>query len=550
MRIGIHKSEVIFHGDEVLGQAVIVASGIELFAEPGGTCMTGEEYAEVKNELGLKIEALGEKTVKNVDRSVKVYEIKPKATDKEQQSAVTKESIPSVAVLPFENLSPDPEQEYFCDGVSEEIINALTQINDLKVIARTSAFSFKGKDISIRDIARELDVQWVLEGSVRKAGDDLRITAQLIKVADQSHVFSKNYDRKFENIFAIQDEISLSVVEELKGQIFQKEIQQITKRQKIDVKAYELYLKGWQLSNNYQIEKARPFIDESLAIEPDFFPARMLLVMNMTFMGWSGHISPHDVYPKGKDMGIRALELDESNAEAHYILSEIYLNYDWNFSQAYEHLKYVMELNPGSSLTHVLFSLYYEKTGRFAEAITYIQKAIELDPLSQLNYGVYLDILYLMGDYETFMQVYDKAKGILTDTFTLDFLLHRLYSIQGRYEDALEFYSSNKEHFTLITMPFVSLGISMVRAGKIEDARKLLHDWKKQKEDHYFPCLPLASLNFALGELDEGFVWLDKSVSDHEPALLYVPFDPYFDEVRSDERYKTIMHKVIPNGYE
>ena len=549
LRIGIHTGDL----KSGIGTSDIIASNIAGSTTPGGICISGKVYASIQHKNEITAEYLKDVKPAGIDEPVSVYTLtapglqQPAVNAHEISVTKDKSTKPSIVVLPFVNMSSDPEQEYFCDGITEEIINALAHIEDLKVIARTSAFFFKGKDITIKKIGDELDVGWVLEGSVRKVGNRLRITVQLITVEDQAHIFSKNFDRTLEDYFAIQDEISLSVVEILKGKLLTKEKVRMTQRQAIGIEAYELYLKSWQLCNNYEMQKALPYINELLLIEPDYVPAQMLKASMIAGAGWSGNKAPHDVYPVARTKGLQALKLDENNPEVHSLLSEILVNYYWDFSAALGHLERLMELSPGSSFTHVQWALYYEKTGRMPEAVTRIKKALEVDPLSQLNYGIYLDILYLMREYETFMQVYDIARSQLPDTFTLDLLLYRLYSEMGKHEEAMAYFRSIAvEHLWIKTLPCATMGIAMVRAGETDEARKLIDTWEQEKEQDYFPSRPLADIHFALGDIEKGFYWLNRTAEEREPAMLYVPFDPFYDSFRSDERYKAIMKKIVP----
>jgi adenylate cyclase len=245
-RIGIHTGDVLQDGDRIYGDGVNIAARIESLADPSGICVSGLVYTQVKNKLNLDYEFIGKQTVKNITEPVPVYRIKSlsetkvkKNTDNDPISIIN--SKPSIVVLPFVNMSNDPDQEYFSDGMAEEIIGALAKLEGLKVISRTSAFFFKGKDVNLRTIGQELNVEHVLEGSVRKAGNKIRITAQLIKVSDDDHLWSENYDRELEDVFAIQDEISNAVVENLKVKLLKKASEPLVKDYTKSLEAYELY---------------------------------------------------------------------------------------------------------------------------------------------------------------------------------------------------------------------------------------------------------------------------------------------------------------------
>ncbi|MDH5386209.1 MAG: protein kinase, partial [Candidatus Aminicenantes bacterium] len=272
----------------------------------------------------------------------KIKEIKPEAIKSEEWKN-------SIAVLPFQNISADPEQDYFCDGLAEELINALTQIKVLRVVARTSAFSFKGKDIDIREIGRKLNVEVVLEGSVRKAGNRLRVTAQLINVADGYHLWSERYDRDMEDIFAIQDEISLAIVEKLKVKLLGKEKAAIVKRYTEDQDAYNLFLKGrhyFQMMTEEGYEKAIGCFEQAIQMDPNFALAYTGLGWIYQSRSYWESLPPHEAYPRARTYIKKALEIDHSLAEAHGLSGVISTLYDWNWVAAEQDFKNALKLNP------------------------------------------------------------------------------------------------------------------------------------------------------------------------------------------------------------
>jgi serine/threonine protein kinase/tetratricopeptide (TPR) repeat protein len=309
------------------------------------------------------------------------------ATEKSTGRGRAAEHRPSIAVLPFTNLSADPDQEYFCDGMAEEIINALTHIESLRVVARTSAFAFKGKSIDIREIGRKLDVESLLEGSVRKAGSRVRITAQLINVADGYHIWSEKFDREMEDIFGIQDEISLAIVDSLRIKLLGKQKAGLTRHHTQNLDAYQLYLKGryfWNRRTRGALDKAASYFHQAIEKDPEYAFAYVGLADAYLILYIHGHIPVKEAYANAKKAVVRALELDNSLAAAHTSLAEIKKTFEDDPEGAERAFKRAIGLNPGYATAHHWYSILLSVTGRFTEAIEEGERALELDPLSTI----------------------------------------------------------------------------------------------------------------------------------------------------------------------
>jgi len=281
---------------------------------------------------------------------------------------------PSVAVLPFANLSADPEQEYFCDGMAEEIINSLAQLDRLRVVARTSSFAFKGKNEDIREMGRQLGVETLLEGSVRRAGNRLRVTTQLINVADGCHLWSERFDREMEDVFAIQDEISLAVTDALKLRLLGEEKKKIVKRHTENFKAYRAYLKGryhWFIRSSESIERAIEYLKEAVAIDPEYALAYAGLADCYWVLSIYLPVDPEEIYPKAKAAAMKALELDDSLAEAHAALACIMINYEWDWAGGKREIGQAIELNPGYATAYQWRAEGLITLGRFDEAVAH-----------------------------------------------------------------------------------------------------------------------------------------------------------------------------------
>jgi TolB-like protein/Tfp pilus assembly protein PilF len=346
----------------------------------------------------------------------------------------------SIVVLPFVNISPEEGQDYFCDGLSEEIINALSHIRELRVVARTSAFAFKGKEIDIREVGEKLNVDAVLEGSVRKAGDRLRITAQLINVADGYHLWSERFDREMKDVFNIQDEVTLEIVDKLKIELLGKEREQVVKRYTDNLEAHNLLLKGWYFwakRTKEGLKRGLECLHQALEIDPAYALAHAQLAFNFFSLGWLGFTRPREAIPKGKASAQKALEIDSSLPQAYAALGFISLFYDWDWPAAENGFKKALSLNPGLDNANFGYACFLASLGRHAESVLALKKAVEFDPLS-LRMNAELGFCFRLA------RRYDEAQEQLKKTIEMDpnfGLAHDymgiLYNDKGMYKEAI-----------------------------------------------------------------------------------------------------------------
>ena len=321
----------------------------------------------------------------------------------------------SIAVLPFQDMSPQKDQEYFCDGMTEEIINALAHVGSLKVIARTSAYAFKDKHIDMREIGNKLDVETLLEGSIRKDGNHLRITAQLINVVDGSHLWSEAYNRELEDVFAIQEEISLAIVGHLKVELLGEETEAIVKRHTENLEAYNLFLKGnyyWQMMTTEGFNKAVECYEQALQEDQNYSLAYSWLAATYMTSTTYGGVPPNQAYPKAKEYTRKALEIDSTLADAHITSGCLSIDYDWNWKVAEQEYKLALKLNPNSAAAHLTYSWFLTFTDHINQAITEAERALKLDPLS----GYYHSML---GHAYLHAHQYDRAIEKLQWTITM-----------------------------------------------------------------------------------------------------------------------------------
>lgn len=383
IRIGIHVGDVIHRENDVFGDGVNIASRIQPLADPGGICISEDVARLIRNKIAEPIVELGKHTLKNIQEPMGIYKI---SLSQPVTSSADGEKK-SIAVLPFANLSPDPENEYFSDGLTEELINVLAKIEGLRVTSRTSVFAWKSKNEPIRRIGEQLNVNTVLEGSVRKAGNRLRITAQLVNVADDSHLWSERYDREMEDVFVVQDEIARAIVEALKIKLVGEEKCQLVKCATNSIEAYNLYLQGrfhWNKRSKEGFERAIKYFERALQIDPNYAPAYAGLADCYTLLASYGYINPQEGFPKAREAALKALDLNEALAEAHASLAAIKLNYDQDLQRAEQEIERAIELNPNYATAHHWHAATLLGLGRIEEALAAIQRALELDPLSAI----------------------------------------------------------------------------------------------------------------------------------------------------------------------
>jgi len=454
---------------------------------------------------------------------------------------------PSIAVLSFADLSPNKDQEYLCDGLAEELINALSQIKDLRVVARTSAFSFKGKEIDIREIGKKLNVDTLLEGSVRKAGNRLRIAAQLVNVADGYHLWSERFDRSIEDTFAIQDEISLAIVDKLKVKLLGKEKANLLKRHTHDLEAHNLYLRGrwfWNKRSEDGLKKAIEYFKLAIEKDPNYALAYAGVADSYYVLPYYSSLRPKDVYPKAKDAVMKALELDETLGEAHASLAAMKRAYEWDWVGAEKEYKRAIQLNPNYATAHHWYGYYLLIMARFDEALEEIEIALELDPLSpsiNLDAG---EVHFNARQYDRARAQYQKIIEMNPNFSYAHWGLGKIYLAKSKYEEALSEFQKEKGLGGWNTYLESWIGIAYAKMGQRVKAQELLDNLLERSKHVYISPYGLAMFYFALREDNQGFAWLDKAYEEREYWLCYINVERLFDNIRSNPRFRAFLKKM------
>jgi serine/threonine-protein kinase len=459
-------------------------------------------------------------------------------------------TAPSIAVLPFANLSHDPENEYFSDGISEEIITALAQVEGLRVVSRTSAFQFKGKTGDVREIGQSLRVVSVLEGSVRIAGDRVRVAVQLVNVADGYQVWSQRFDRRMEDIFAIQDEIAQSIVSALRIKLATGASQtaQVAPRPRPDnMAAYTLYLKGryqWNKQTEEGLRSAAQYFEEAIAEDPQYAPAWAGLADYNIALGFWSVMPPDELWPKARKHALRAVELDPSLPHAQISMGYVRVFCDWNWTEAGRHFQTAVELSPGDSQARYAHAVYLTQMSRVDEALIEMRHALSLDPLA-LNVNTALALVYY------YRREYDRATDLAQKTLQLDpnhfemqvgLACIRLQT--SRFEEgvqALEALSAASGDNPII---LGLLGYGYGVAGMDSKAHDIIDKLELLSKERYVAPISRALVHIGLAAHDEAFAWLDRAAAAHDVLLCYLDVMPCYDPLRRDARFRALRQKI------
>ncbi|MEN8251634.1 MAG: protein kinase, partial [Bacteroidota bacterium] len=445
----------------------------------------------------------------------------------------------SIAVLPFVDMSSEKDQEYFCDGISEEIINTLSHINELRVVARTSVFSFKGKNIDVREIGEKLNVEYILEGSVRKSENRLRITAQLIKATDGYHLWSNKFDRNMVDIFKIQEEISMAVMKNLKVKLLENKQSKLSRRQTENLEAYKMYLRGlhfWNKRSAEGLTKSIELFQQAIEVDPDYALAFSGLADAYSMLPYYSSYSFEEAIPKARESALKGLEIDNTLAETNTSMAYIKSMFDNEWEEGEKLFKKALEINSGYAMGHHFHGEHFRYQGRFDEALVEIQKAHELDPLSLIINRNLGRILIWNGQY-------DDAVNVLKKTLELDSTFPQIYENLGFAYLNLSKY--NKALIEFKNEPDLDLwcAIANVKLGYRDEATKMVSEILKNRVPNQ---LKLARLYFVLGENDRGFSCLNKHYEENKIGLSLLQFKvfDFWKNVRSDPRFTELFKRL------
>jgi eukaryotic-like serine/threonine-protein kinase len=449
-----------------------------------------------------------------------------------------------LAVLPFVNLSSDPENEYFSDGMTEELINALTKVAGLRVTARTSVFAFKGKDVDFREIGQKLNVTSVLEGSVRRAGNRLRITAQLVNAADGYYVWSETFDRGMADIFAVQDELARAITASLKVKLTAD-----AEPPRVNVDAYTKYLQGLHHVNRFTVEgyrEAIEFFQAALLIDPLYPPPHAGIANCYAMLGfdWYAGTAPREAMPLAKLAATRALELDESLAKGHLALGQVRMLFEWDWTGAEASFRRAIELNPGLSLAYHWLSLLLSTRNRHQESIEAIQRARDLDPLSLVINQNLGRAYHLAGQYDQAIEHYHRTLTLQPGFFTAQAMLAESLTALRRYDEALAVLQDAEEVTGPRSLLFMLLAFVLGRMGRMEDGRRALGKLIELSNRGHVPLYHLAVAHYSVGSEAAAFDNLERAYDQRSTMLPWLGMHGFWDNATGHPRFRRILEKL------
>ena len=542
LRVGVHLGDVVESQGDISGDAVNVASRIEPLAEDGGVCLTRQVYDHVQNKFELPLESLGSKSLKNVAVPVEVYKM-VMPWDEGKAAPHIQLDKNRIAVLPFASMSPDPNDEYFADGLTEELIGKVSQVGGLEVIARTSVMNYKKKEKNVSQIGRELNVGTVMEGSVRKAGNRIRVAAQLINANTEGHLWSSTYDRDFEDIFAIQSDIANQIAEALRVRLAPS--QGPVRRHPENIEAYTLYLKGralWNKRDKEGVLESLKLFQEAIKVDPDYAKAYSGLADAYIIATSGDFVNVADGYARSKEAATKALELDDTLAEAHASLG-LNLYGDLRYEDAQREFRRATELNPSYAIAHSWNYLCLLDMGRATEAMEEIEKAHELDPLSPvitLNVGIMHFGNRRLDEAITAFDKLIESEPTFARTYVSRAVCLTLKGEKERaFADVEAYHKITKDDDGYKCM-LASLYIAF---GEKERAVPMVEELIP-KVGKSIGEMDVATCYAMLGNKDEFFGWIDKAISAKRISPSGLRYSPVLDDLRDDPRFPEVFKKL------
>jgi len=547
LRIGIHVGDVVESGGDIFGDAVNVASRIVPLSEPGGICLSAQAYDQVHNKTPYLLESLGPKSLKGVQGQVEIYRIVPLGT----AEVVPSPAYPKLAVLPFANISPDAKDEYFADGLTEELITVLAQLPELRVIARTSVMPYKTEPKPLTQVGRELGATTVLEGSVRKAGDRLRITVQLIDVVSQEHTWAETYDRKLEDIFAVQADVAKSVAAVLKLRLRKTDEARLVQPTEIRPESYLAYLRGRQalmrsMWSKSSLEEAEREFTRAIELDGSNARAYAGLADVKNDLGLF-HLTERraELNDAGQKLALRALELDPNLAEAHSSLGQILYNaaYEPDWLGAERELRTALLLNPSYSQARIHYASLLEEEGRPDEALHQLRMAKEADPQSRMVVAWLLLLLYRLRRLDEMQAELEHFKNLDSSGCAYHQAVAAYHAGRSDFDRAIQEALRAEElpDEDGRTGPSIGRAYIYAMAGDRSQAQALLDELRRRPET-WGLLNGMAEVFALLGDLDECFHLLTKALERYQGLSLHtLRIDPSFEAVRKDPRFDALL---------
>jgi adenylate cyclase len=554
VRIGIHLGDVLVRDGDIVGDGVNIAARVEPLAEPGGVAVTKQVFDQVHNKIAQQLIAIGKRKLKNIKEDIEVYRLMLDTVAatagvsdqrKASPSALHKQKRQkSIAVLPFVNLSSEIENEFLSDGISEDLLNALWRIEGLHVAARTSCFAFKGRNEDVRKIGEALGVETVLEGSVRKVDNRLRVTAQLINVDDGFRLWSHSFDRQMQDVFAIQDDIASAIVAALRLRLAGR--RRLAKLRTNSTEAYELCLKGrffWN-SRGVGLSKALHYFELALLEDPDYALALAGLADTYSLLHWYGYLPLDEAIPKASAAAKRALQLDPQLAEAHTSLGFCLTHQDWDWTGAEREFRRAIELNVRTVPARYWLGYLCSCEAKHEAAIRHCREAVELEPFSPLARTFLGWMYYNAGDFDNAERELRKVLELEGDFVFGIWLLGKALLVAGQRDPALAALSKASGLSKGAVWTQCVLGHARAKLGDPAAALAVLTELQDGNKHTYVCAIGLSLLYLGLGDLDSALDWLDKSCTDHDAWAVTIKVDPLYADLRRDARFTALLMRM------
>ena len=544
LRIGIHVGDVEESGGDIFGDAVNVASRIVPLADPGGVCLSGQVFDHVQNKVAYQLDKLSAPALKGVRGRTDVYRaVLPWNVEERTEGGPV---LPRIAVLPLANFSPDPNDEYFADGLTEELIATISKIRELNVVSRTSVMPYRSHTKHTPDIGRELGVGTILEGSVRKAGSRVRIAVQLIDAASDRHLWAENYDRSLEDVFSIQSEIAEKVAKELQVRLLEPDRARIGRVPTENTEAHLLYLKGlynFQRQSKEGFLTAMTFFEQAIQKDPGFALAYVGL------SGTYGMLTFWDMMPRAEaDAKIeaaarKAIELDETLAEAHIRLG--WTQFPRDVSGALRELQRAADFDPNSASAHVNLGNMYGFLRRYKEGVAETQRALELDSQSEATLAQAASNYLFNGRPDRAAELYTKAAQLNPSDVSVWDNLGVAHIRLGRFDEGIaEIKKAIEMSMGSDPSQKADLAYALSRAGRLEEARGVLSELIQYHDKSGMGATQVASALASFGDTEAAFEWLEKAFNERSGYLISVSNDFPFEGMHSDSRFQRFLERL------
>ncbi len=549
IRIGIHVGDIVHKDGDVLGDAVNVAARVQPLAEPGGISITRQVVDQVERKVSYKLVKTGTFDLKNINYPVEVYRVsvQPERSEPSEKAVLDPHRV---AILPLTNISGDPNDGYFADGMTEELIATVSRIGELSVISRTSIMKYKGATTSIGEIGAELSAGAVLEGSVRRAGNRVRITVQLIDAQRDKHLWAQSYDRDLTDVFAIQGDIAQKIADALEVQLLSKEKQSLQRTHAVNPDAYSLYLKGrfyWNERTEDGVRKALGCFEDAVRIAPDFAMGYSGLADCYLILADYYWISPAEAAPKVREYAMRALGLDASLAEAHASFGLGMLNLFWDFAVAEMEFKRALELRPNYAPALHWYCALLISRRKADESLAMEMRAVEIDPHSRIiSMGVGVSLL-MQGRAREAIEQFQRVIDLNPDFGVVHIQKSLAHVCLFEYDEAT---SEAKKAVQLEAGVFVKAWLAWTYAvsGQRQAAESLLREALLETKGYTSPSL-VGSIKMALGQEEEGYSWLRRAVEERDSTIFSFGFVPQERKCMADPRWVEIEAKLgLPPG--